>query len=71
MAANAVVAAPGTPVTEMVITSLPLGTETIAATVTAGTIAVIIDSTVDTKQSGIIDALINKMADVLREQGYT
>ena len=70
MAAKAIVAAPGTPVTSLTIADL-VGTETITTTVTAGTVAVIVDSGVDIKQSVIIDALINKIADVLRENQYT
>lgn len=70
MAAKAIVALPGAIDSTLAITSL-VGTETITDTVTAGTIAVIVDGGVDIKQSSIIDALLSAIADVLRENQYS
>lgn len=70
MAARMITGAPGTLAVDLVSSDL-VGTETVTVAVAAGKISIIIDDGVDLKQSGIIDALINKMADVLREDSYT
>lgn len=69
MAARMITGAPGTLAKDLVSSDL-VGTETVTVAVAAGKISIIIDAGVDLKQSGIIDALINKMADVLREAQY-
>lgn len=52
-------------------TAALIGTETVDAAVGAGEIGVIIGSSVDVKQSSIIDALISGINDVLRENQYS
>lgn len=52
-------------------TSALVGTETVDTAVGAGEIGVIVGSSVDVKQSNIIDALIGSINDVLRENQYS
>lgn len=50
---------------------LPLGTETVAANVAAGEIAVVLGSGIDATTSAYIDAVLDELADHMREVKYT
>ena len=70
MARHMVKGTPGTLKKDFTTTALA-GTETVDIAVGVGEIGVIIGSSVDKKQSVIIDALVESIADVLRENSYT
>lgn len=70
MARHMVKGTPGQLEKDFTTTAL-VGTETVDTAVGVGEIGVIIGSSVDKKQSSIIDALISGIADVLRENEYT
>lgn len=70
MARHMVKGTPGMLEKDFTTTALA-GTETVDTAVGAGEIGVIIGSSVDKKQSAIIDVLIRDIVDVLRENEYT
>ncbi len=70
MARHMVKGTPGMLEKDFTTTAL-VGTETVDAAVGVGEIGVVIGSSVNKKQSSIIDALISSIADVLRENEYT
>lgn len=55
---------------EDVAASATVGTETLDATVAAGEIAVVIDDSIDLAKSREITYVINRLADVAREEDY-
>lgn len=50
---------------------LPLGTETVAANVAAGEIAIVLGSGIELSESQYIDEVINELANHMREVEYT
>ena len=50
---------------------LPLGTETVAGNVAAGEIAIVLGSGIDLNNSQYVDAVIEEIANQMREQEYT
>lgn len=60
---------------DVTVTDLPLGTETVAATVGASEIAVILGSSITQgksgSKSGYIDAVLKELANRMRDLGYT
>jgi len=56
---------------DVVTVDLPLGTETVAGNVAADEIAIVVGSGIDLSESGYIDAVIDEIADKMRELKYT
>ena len=56
---------------EVTKVDLPLGTETVAGNVAAGEIAIVLGSGFDGSQSAYIDAVIDELADAMRELKFT
>ncbi len=67
MAAFIITGVPSDVKKDHTITSLPLGTETVASVVGAGVVGIVYDSAAELN-SGIIDRLIDSLQDALREE---